>query len=59
MTAPWKKSSSPLALEAVTEKDANLPSAVDLPRSEPEAELLPPETKNPTGREYSFPAMAF
>jgi hypothetical protein len=27
------------------------PSGVDLPRSEPEAELLPPEQKNPTGRE--------
>ncbi len=35
------------------------PSGVDLPRSEPEAELLPPEQKNPTGREYSFSAMAF
>ena len=35
------------------------PSGVDLPRSEPEAELLPPEEKNPTGREYSFSAMAF
>jgi hypothetical protein len=34
-------------------------SGVDLPRSEPEAELLPPETKNPTGREYRFSAMAF
>ncbi len=33
------------------------PSGVDLPRSEPEAELLPPEKKNPTGREYSFSAM--
>ena len=29
------------------------PSGVDLPRSEPEAELLPPEKKNPTGREYT------
>ena len=35
------------------------PSGVDLPRSEPEAELLPPEAKNPTGREYSFSPMAF
>jgi hypothetical protein len=35
------------------------PTGVDLPRSEPEAELLPPEAKNPTGREYSFSAMAF
>ena len=35
------------------------PSGIDLLRSEPEAELLPPETKNPTGREYSFSAMAF
>ena len=34
-------------------------SGVDLPRSQPEAELLPPETENPTGREYSFSAMAF
>ena len=34
-------------------------SGVDLPRSGPEAELLPPEAKNPTGREYSFSAMAF
>jgi hypothetical protein len=24
---------------------------IDLPRSEPEAELLPPENKNPTERE--------
>jgi hypothetical protein len=31
---------------------------VDLPRSEPEAELLPPK-KNPTGREYRFSAIAF
>ena len=35
------------------------PSGVDLPRSEPEAELLPPEKKNPTGREYSFSTTAF
>ena len=35
------------------------PSGVDLPRSEPGAELLPLEEKNPTGREYSFSAMAF
>jgi hypothetical protein len=35
------------------------PSGIDLPRSEPEAELLPPEGKNPTGREYSFSAMPF
>jgi hypothetical protein len=34
------------------------PSGVDLPRSEPEAELLPPGT-NPTGREYSFSAKTF
>ncbi len=34
------------------------PSGVDLPRSEPEAELLPPEEKNPTGREYSFPPLS-
>ena len=33
-------------------------SGVDLPRSEPEAELLPPK-KNPTGREYRFSAIAF
>ena len=30
------------------------PSGVDLPRSEPEAELLPPQTNDPTGKEYSF-----
>ena len=30
------------------------PSGVDLLRSEPEAELLPPEQKNPAGRKYSF-----
>jgi len=35
------------------------PTGVDLLRSEPEAELLPPETKNPTGREYRFSVMAF
>lgn len=35
------------------------PSGVDLPRSEPEAELLPPEAKKPTGREYSFSTIAF
>jgi hypothetical protein len=34
------------------------PSGVDPLRSQPEAELLPPEAKNPTGREYSFSAMA-
>jgi len=32
---------------------------IDLPRSAPEAELLPPEEKNPTGREYSFSAIPF
>ena len=31
-------------------------SGIDLPRSEPEAELLPPEEKISTGREYSFSA---
>jgi hypothetical protein len=36
-----------------------LPSGVDLPRSEPEAELLPPEEKNPTGREYRFSPLTF
>ena len=35
------------------------PSGVDLPRSEPEAELLPPEEKYPTGREYSFSTIVF
>jgi hypothetical protein len=30
------------------------PTGVDLLRSEPEAELLPPETKNPTGREIQL-----
>jgi hypothetical protein len=34
------------------------PSGVDPSRSQPEAELLPPEAKNPTEREYSFSAMA-
>ena len=31
---------------------------VDPSRSKPEAELLPPEAKNPTEREYSFSAVA-
>ena len=35
------------------------PSGVDLPRSEPEAELLPPEQKNPTGREYQLLGYGF
>jgi hypothetical protein len=34
-------------------------SGADLPRSQPEVEPLPPETKNPTGREYSFSAWLF
>ena len=35
------------------------PPALTRPRSRPEAELLPPEAKNPTGREYSFSPMTF
>jgi hypothetical protein len=34
-----------------------LSSGVDPTRSRPEAELLPPEAKNPTEREYSFSPM--